>query len=86
MRSVGVVVDPPCFDDLPCLIEVGKQGLVEAFIAQLASLMPYFRQSSPADSPAECSFRTLMICSSVNLLLRISVSRRERTLPKIEGV
>jgi uncharacterized protein HemY len=32
------------------------------------------------------SFSTLMICSSVNLLVRMSVSRRERILPKIEGV
>src|SRR6266404_3430282 len=38
--------------------------------------MPYFRHTSPADSPAACSFSTLMICSSVNLLLRMSVSRR----------
>src|ERR1039458_4345686 len=29
---------------------------------------------SPADNPTACSFRTLMICSSVNLLLRMSVS------------
>src|SRR3954467_15444791 len=33
--------------------------------------MPCFRHSSPADIPAACSFKTLMICSSVNLLLRI---------------
>src|SRR5438105_2157085 len=38
--------------------------------------MPYLRHTSPADSPAACSFSTLMICSSVNLLLRMSVSRR----------
>src|SRR5215213_2136488 len=37
--------------------------------------MPYLRHTSPADNPAECSFSTLMICSSVNLLLRMSVSR-----------
>src|ERR1051325_4263061 len=36
--------------------------------------MPYLRHTSPADSPAACSFRTLMICSSVNLLLRICPS------------
>ena len=29
MRSVGVVVDPPFFDDLARLLEVGKQVLVE---------------------------------------------------------
>src|ERR1700683_1971464 len=44
--------------------------------------MPYLRHSSPADNPVVCSFSTLMICSSVNLLLRMSVSLRERTLPK----
>ena len=36
----------------------------------------------PADGPAACSFSTLMICSSVNLLLRISVSRRNGFYPK----
>src|SRR3954453_18155839 len=48
--------------------------------------MPCFRHTSPADSPAACSFSTLMICSSVNLLLRMSVSSEERTLPKIGGI
>src|SRR5205085_9346270 len=43
--------------------------------------MPYLRHSSPADNPAACSFRTLMICSSVNLLLRMSVSRRNGLYP-----
>src|SRR3954464_15123447 len=33
--------------------------------------MPCFRHRSLADIPAACSFKTLMICSSVNLLLRI---------------
>src|ERR1044072_7247624 len=36
--------------------------------------MPYLRHTSLADSPAACSFKTLMICSSVNLLLRICPS------------
>ena len=36
MRSVGVVVDPPCFDDLAHLVEVGEQVLVEALVAQPA--------------------------------------------------
>src|SRR5271156_4700322 len=44
--------------------------------------MPCFRQTSLADSPAACSFSTLMICSSVNLLLRMSVSRRNGLYPK----
>src|SRR5438270_7601115 len=48
--------------------------------------MPCLRQTSPADIPAACSFSTLMICSSVNLLLRMSVSSEERTLPKIGGI
>src|SRR4051812_2127519 len=48
--------------------------------------MPCFRHTSPADNPAACSFSTLMICSSVNLLLRMSVSSEERTLPKIGGI
>ena len=39
-------------------------------------LSPRRVHTSPADSPAACSFSTLMICSSVNLLLRMSVSRR----------
>src|SRR5947208_5955301 len=43
--------------------------------------MPCFRQTSAADSPAACSFSTLMICSSVNLLLRMSVSRRNGLYP-----
>src|ERR1700744_6303504 len=33
--------------------------------------MPCLRHRSLADIPAACSFKTLMICSSVNLLLRI---------------
>src|ERR1700761_3611988 len=33
--------------------------------------MPCFRHRSLADIPAACSFNTLMICSSVNLPLRI---------------
>jgi hypothetical protein len=44
--------------------------------------MPYLRHSSPADNPAACSFSTLTICSCVNLLLRMSVSLWERTLPR----
>ena len=36
VRSVGVVVDPPFFDDLTRLIEVGKQVLVQALVAQSA--------------------------------------------------
>src|SRR3954447_21095816 len=44
--------------------------------------MPYFRHASPADSPAACSFSALIICSSVNLLLRMSVSRRNGLYPK----
>ena len=36
MRSVGVVVDPPCFDDPAGLVEVAEQVLVEAFVAQSA--------------------------------------------------
>lgn len=33
---VGVVVDPPCFDDLAYLDEVGEQGFVQAFVSKLA--------------------------------------------------
>src|SRR5215213_9948395 len=47
--------------------------------------MPCFRDTSVADNPAACSFSTLMICSSVNLLLRMSVSHRKRTLPNTGG-
>ena len=36
MRSVGVVVDPPCFDDLADLGKVREQGFVEALVAELA--------------------------------------------------
>ena len=36
MRSVGVVVVPPFFDDLARLFEAGEQVLVEAFVAQAA--------------------------------------------------
>src|SRR5215210_3492139 len=45
--------------------------------------MPCFRHTSAADNPAACSFSTLMICSSVNLLLRMSVSRRNGLYPKL---
>ena len=34
MRSVGVVVDPPFFDDLAGVVEVGKQVRVQTLIAQ----------------------------------------------------
>src|ERR1700685_1142087 len=44
--------------------------------------MPYLRHSSPADNPAACSFSTLIICSSVNLLLRMSVSLGNGLYPK----
>ena len=36
VRSVGVVVDPPFFDDPARLLEVGEQVLVEALVAQAA--------------------------------------------------
>ena len=36
VRSVGVVVDPPFFDDLACLLDVGEQVLVEALVTQSA--------------------------------------------------
>ena len=36
MGSLSVVVLPPCFDDLTCLVEVGEQVLVEALVAQPA--------------------------------------------------
>jgi hypothetical protein len=34
VRSVGVVVGPPFFDDLARLFETGEQVLVEALVAQ----------------------------------------------------
>ena len=34
MWSLGVVVDPPCFDDLARLRQAGEQVLVEAFVPQ----------------------------------------------------
>ena len=36
MRSVGIEVNPPFFDDLACLAEVGEQVLVEALVKQAA--------------------------------------------------
>src|SRR4051794_40685208 len=36
VRSVGVVVDPPFFDDLACVLDVGEQVLVEALVTQSA--------------------------------------------------
>ena len=36
MRSVGVVVDPPCLDDLAGLVEVGEQMFVQALVPQSA--------------------------------------------------
>lgn len=36
MQSVGVVVDPPFFDGLARLVEVGEQVLVEALLTQSA--------------------------------------------------
>jgi hypothetical protein len=37
----------------------------------VAPLIPYFRQISAVDSPASCSLRMPITCSSLNLLLRI---------------
>ena len=34
VRSSGVVVDLPCFDDLPCVSEIAEQMFVEALVAQ----------------------------------------------------
>jgi len=34
VRSIGVVVDSPVLDDLPGLVEVGKQVFVQALVAQ----------------------------------------------------
>ena len=34
VRTLGVVVDPPCLDDLARLLEAGEEMLVEALIAQ----------------------------------------------------
>ena len=34
MRPGGVVVDPPGFDDLNGLLQVGEQVLVQALVAQ----------------------------------------------------
>ena len=36
VRSVGVVVDPPFFDDPACLAEVREHVLVEALVPQAA--------------------------------------------------
>ena len=36
VRSIGVVVDPPFFDDLARLLEVGEEVFVEALVAQSA--------------------------------------------------
>ena len=35
VRSVGVVVDPPFFDDVARLLDVGEQVLVEALVGAL---------------------------------------------------
>src|SRR3954452_18060119 len=42
----------------------------------VASLTPYFRHSSLAARQAACPFTALIICSSVTLLLRRPLSRR----------
>ncbi len=34
MRSAGVVVNPPFFDDLARLFEIGEQALVKALVTQ----------------------------------------------------
>ena len=34
VRSVGVVVDPPVFDDLTRLVEIGEQVFVKTLVAQ----------------------------------------------------
>jgi ATP-dependent DNA ligase len=36
VRAGGVVVDPPFFDDVSCLVEIGEQVLVEALVTQTA--------------------------------------------------
>jgi len=36
MRTYGVVVDAPRFDERPCFGDAGKPVFVEAFVAKLA--------------------------------------------------
>ena len=74
VRSVGVVVDPPVFDDPAGLAEVREHVLVEALVAQAASLTPYLRHSSPADRSAACSFSTFDDLLFGKSALRMSVS------------
>lgn len=111
VRSVGVVVNPPVFDQPAGLRQAGEQVLVEALIpeptverlneailhrlvrrdvvpfhltlflpgqdsvrGQLGAIVAddHAGMTAAADSPAWCSFKIPMICSSVNLLLRIA--------------
>ena len=52
VRSVGVVVDPPFFDDLACLLDVGGQVLVEPLVAHRPSKLS--TKPSPSVSRARC--------------------------------
>ena len=69
VRSVGVVVDPPFFDNLACLAEVREQVLVEALVTQ--SAVEAFDKSivSGLAWPAELELHTMTICPGVIALL-----------------
>jgi hypothetical protein len=56
---------------------VARSPLVEGGIADAVLAAQLARRQ-----PAACSFSTLMICSSVNLLLRMSVSLGNGLYPK----
>ena len=50
MRLVGVVVDPPLFDELAGLVEVDEQVFIEALVPQSAvelSTKPFYFSRKP---------------------------------------
>ena len=77
--SVGIVVDPPFFDDLACLAEVGEQVLVEALVTQAAvealyeAILHGFAGGNvvPFDTVVCCQRKITFEVSSVPLSLTI---------------
>ena len=49
--SIGVVVDPPCFDDLPRFVEIAEQVLVEASVPQTAVELSVSRRNELYPKP-----------------------------------
>jgi hypothetical protein len=85
-RSVGVVVDPPFFDDLTGFLEVGEQVLVEALVTEPAiealdeAILHRFAWCNVAQS-------TPRSCCQARMAFEVSsVGRQENRTPNRESV